>query len=399
MQIRLGTIRKAACAAALAAACCAGLVACSGNSNAAPTDPMLNTADTSGGVAATVNGTEIGENAITAYIEVYRSAQGLEEDDAWGEWLIDNGYTIDSIRGDTVEYYVSLELVRQAAQENDVTVSDEEIDEQMQAARDTVDSDEEWESALAEMGMSENVYRWNVELTLLQNALMEKVAADVAASDEEVLSYVQMYAGTYNGAKRSSHILFASGDDATATEVLDKINSGELDFAEAAQQYSTDTSAESGGDVGWDKMSTFVSEYQSALDALEVGQVSGLVTSDYGIHIITCTDLLEAPDEVTSLDQVSSGFVEYLREMVDTSAKQQAYSEYMTEYQDSADIVENSMPEGLSYVIDLAPYEEAAAAAAEETEESESAGTDDAASSDDAGDQAGADDAANQDAE
>lgn len=363
-------------------------------------DPVLNTADTSGGVAATVNGTEIGENAITAYIASFRSAQSLEDDDAWGEWLIDNGYTIDSVRGDTIDYYVSQELVRQAADENGVTVNEEDVDEQMQAARATVDSDEEWDSTLAEMGLNEEVYRSRVELNLLQNALMEKVAEDAAASDDEVLSYVQMYGSSLDGSKRSSHILFSSDDEATASEVLDRINSGELDFAEAAEEYSIDTSsAENGGDIGWDKMSSLVSEYQTALDGLEVGQVSGLVTSTYGIHIIKCTDQLDMPDEVTSLDQVSSGFVDYMREMVDTSAKQQAFSEYMTDYEDSADIVENSMPDGLPYVIDLTPYEEAATAAANETQESANDEADDAASSDDEGSQTDADDAANEGAE
>ena len=67
-----------------------------------------------------------------------------------------------------------------------------------------------------------------------------------------------MYDTTYDGAKRSSHILFDSGDEATAREVLDKLNAGELDFAEAAKEYSKDGSASDGGDVGWDKTSSFV---------------------------------------------------------------------------------------------------------------------------------------------
>ncbi len=44
-------------------------------------------------------------------------------------------------------------------------------------------------------------------------------------TDEVLLQYAQMYATYYNGAKKSSHILFNSDDEATAQEVLDKINS------------------------------------------------------------------------------------------------------------------------------------------------------------------------------
>lgn len=354
-----GSIARFGCAAVFVAACCAGLTACAGDSGATTTDPSLNTTDVSGGVAATVNGTDIGENAITAYITEFRSAQDLDNEDAWGEWLVDNGYTVDAIRGDTLDYYVSQELVRQAAEENDVSVDEEQVDEQVQKARDTVDSDDEWNEALSERGLNEETYRANVRMALLQNDLMEAVASDAAASDDEVLSSVQTYAKEYNGAKRSSHILFSSDDEATAQEVLDKINAGELDFAQAAREYSTDTaSAEDGGDIGWDKTMSLVDDYQTVLDGLGVGQVSGLVTSQYGIHIIKCTDQLEAPDEVTSLDQVSSGFVDYIRQSLDASEKQKAFSEYMTNYQDEADIVKNPLPDGLPYDIDLAPYEQ-----------------------------------------
>ncbi len=49
--------------------------------------------------------------------------------------------------------------------------------------------------------------------------------------------------------------------------VLDKINSGELSFEDAVEQYSEDTgSKEKKGDVGWDKLTTFVDSYQTALE-------------------------------------------------------------------------------------------------------------------------------------
>ena len=109
-------------------------------------------------------------------------------------------------------------------------------------------------------------------------------------SDEDVLSYAQTYISSFDGAKRSSHILFDADDTETAQSVLDQINAGTLDFAEAAKTYSKDSSAQNGGDVGWDKLNSFVSEYTAGLADLSKGQVSGLVTSSYGIHIIKCTD-------------------------------------------------------------------------------------------------------------
>ena len=123
-----------------------------------------------------------------------------------------------------------------------------------------------------------------------------------------------MYVSSFDNAKRSSHILFSAEDEATAQSVLDQINAGTLDFVEAVQEYSTDSAAKAkDGDVGWDKLSSFDTAYQEALDGLEKDQVSGLVTSSFGIHIIKCTDVYTAPEELTSTDQIPAEFVEQRR--------------------------------------------------------------------------------------
>ena len=165
-----------------------------------------------------------------------------------------------------------------------------------------------------------------------------------------------------------------SDDEATAQEVLDKINSGELDFAEAAKEYSQDEgSKEDGGNVGWDKLTSFVDEYQTALDGLEEGQVSGLVTSSYGIHIIKCTQVFNAPEEVTSIDQLPSEFMDSIKSTLESSAKQQAYSQWYQDYKSNADIQINDMPSGLVYDVSLDGVEPSSTSASTESDASTSA--------------------------
>lgn len=228
---------KIACAAALSAACCFAAVGCSQTKS---DSGDVSVSDTSEGVAATVNGTEIGEKAVTSYIANFRSMSNLESDADWAQWLVDNNYTAADIREEVINYYASQELIRQAAEENDIKVESSEIDSQVQQMRSYYDSDEDWENALKQIGTTESQYRSLLEISMLQQALQEKVAQPEDPTDEELLQYAQMYATYYNGAKKSSHILFNSDDEATAQEVLDKINSGELDFAEAAKEYSQD---------------------------------------------------------------------------------------------------------------------------------------------------------------
>lgn len=357
---------KVVCTAALAVSCCFGLVACS-QGEQSQTGSGIDVSDVSGGVAAKVNGTEIGENAVTAYVANFRNSNGLTDDTAWAQWMVDNGLTASDVRSQVIDYYVSQELIRQAASENGVTVDSSEVDSQISTMRNYYSSDEEWNAALEAVGTTEDQYRDMIELSLTETGLKDKVATATEPTDEEMLQYAQMYASAYDGAKKSSHILFASDDQATAQEVLDKINSGELDFAEAAQQYSQDEGSKAdGGNVGWDKLTSFVDEYQTALDSLEKDQVSGLVTSTYGIHIIKCTDVFTAPDEVTSIDQIPSEFSDSIKQSLETSSKNQSYSDWYQSYKESAEIETTDMPSGLAYDVStdgIEPSEGSTAAA------------------------------------
>lgn len=370
--MKTARVAKVVCVAGLAAACMCSAFACSSNDTAE---------GLTGGVAATVNGAEIAEDDVTTTIQNIRSANSLDDQDAWGEYLAGAGLTPESVRENIINSLVQEELVKQGAEERGVTVEDSEVDSYVSQIKANYDSDDKWKQALQQAGFEdENAYRENVKDGLTYNKLMDSFEVD-DPTDDEVVAYAADHVSQYDGAKRSSHILFSINDQETAQSVLDQLNAGEIDFADAAEQYSTDTaSAQKGGDVGWDKLTTFVDEYQNALDELEVGQISGLVESDYGYHIIKCTDEFTAPEEVTSLDQLPSEIVDALRSADLQQKKQEAYSDWFTEYKDSADIVINDMPEGLPYAVDMSQYE---------TDD----GSDDA-SADASADDASADDAA-----
>ena len=158
--------------------------------------------------------------------------------------------------------------------------------------------------------------------------------------------------------------------------------------------------------MGWDALSTFVTEYQDALAGLEKDQiVAAPVKSEYGYHIIKVTDVYEVPEGgITSVDQLPTEFQEYLTYMEQSNASQN-FSTWFEEYRNNAEITVNPMPEGLPYAIDLAPYEEAAAQNAEgdaaategteqpsdETMSAEDQAAADAAAADQAVDEAAAD--------
>lgn len=339
------SLAKSVVTVGLAAACAWSLAGCSGATGSG------------GGVAATVNGTEISEDEVTAMVDSVREQQSLSDEDSWGTWMAQYGYTPESVREEVLDGLINQEILLQKAGDRGVTVDDATVDENVESMKANYENDEKWQAALSSVGITEDQYRENIKLSLLYQGVIESFAEDAAPTDEQLLTAASTYATYYDGAKRSSHILFDASDTETAQQVLDQINAGTLDFVTAAEQYSKDTgSAAKGGDVGWDKLSSFVTEYTNGLKELSEGQVSGLVTSSYGIHIIKCTQVFNAPDEITSIDQIPSEFVETIRSMVLQQNEQTAYSDWLSSCRDSSDVVINDMPSGLSYYVDMSKY-------------------------------------------
>ena len=331
---------------ALAVACSLALVGCGGGNYGY-----------TGGTAATVNGQAIEEDTVTKYIQDFRTSAEMTDKDSWGKWLVSNQLDAATIREQVIDYYVDIELTNQACEEKGITVEDSEIDAQVEQMKANYGGDEKaWNDALAENGITEEQYRESIKNSMLTEKLSAAVAEEegTEASDDDVLSYLEMYSSMFDGSRKSSHILFAADDEETAQKVLDQINSGELDFAEAAKQYSTDTaSAENGGDVGWDAINSFVTDYGDALNDLDKGEVSGLVTSEYGIHIIMCTDTFDASKERSDVSDYPEEFVDYIRGIVDSQVQSGAFDTWFNEYKEAAEIVINDMPENVPYNVDL----------------------------------------------
>lgn len=315
-----------------------------------------------GGVAATVNGVNIKEDTVTEQIMSLRQSS-YESDEDWATYLSQQGLTPESYRENVIDSIARQYLLTQAEKEYDITVSQDDLDEAWDEAVENYGGDEDtFVDMITQFGFTKETYQENTKSSLAQEKLREKVASVEDPTDDQIVSYINENLDTYNEARRSSHILFKVADDATdeesaeveakAQEVLDKLNAGEVEFADAAKEYSEDSSADDGGDVGWDKLTTFVTEYQDALSALSTGQMSGLVKTTYGYHIILCTDQFNV-ESVSSADEIPEAIRDAISSKIKTEEESAKYSTWLNDYIDKADIKINEMPEDAPYNVDM----------------------------------------------
>ncbi|WP_320822603.1 SurA N-terminal domain-containing protein [Reinekea sp.] len=128
---------------------------------------------------------------------------------------------------------------------------------------------------------------------------MADLVADALVTDAEVESAYQSYLAALaaDEQRNVSHILFADGDDnaAEAQAVLARLAAGEA-FADLATELSDDPgSAEFGGSLGELIPDVYAAEFYNAAMALEQeGEVSGLVVTEYGVHLIQLESLSTA---------------------------------------------------------------------------------------------------------
>jgi peptidyl-prolyl cis-trans isomerase C len=108
---------------------------------------------------------------------------------------------------------------------------------------------------------------------------------------------------------RAAHLLVATEDEANAAKA--RLDAGEA-FAEVAAAVSTDVTSANGGDLGWFGEGAMVDEFETAVMALDIGEISDPFETQFGWHIVTLTDQRVSP--VPSFEQVAQQLTAELQE-------------------------------------------------------------------------------------
>lgn len=290
------TAKKIATVAIVGAISAFCLSACSQEQPSGSSEPAINMSDTSGGVAVVVNGEEIGENAVSEYIALFRANNSLEDDEAFGQYMGTNDYTPEKLRELIIEDYINQALIRQIAAEKGIEVTDAEVDKAIENVKKQLGNESTWRIMLKQYGMNEQQYRDQMRLSLLRQKIM---------------------------------------NDITGASQLDSLYT---QFTSALRQN------------GGDELANLMDEIASKMDEAS-GTDKVKADDETVLAIIKLSE--EDYKDAQSLDDIPAELVSAYRTSATSQMQQLAYEQFMNKYREDADITINEMPENLPYMVEV----------------------------------------------
>ena len=202
-----------------------------------------------------------------------------------------------------LERLIEEKLVDQEVKKSGIKVSSKEVEAAVEEVmRRNAASQEDLEKALAADGLTLETYKKQIEKGLQRQKLISwSVKVETKAGEKEWREFYQKNMDRYrtNETYRPGQILFIIPKGATPEEireirkkcqkVLEKIKGGE-DFGEMALLFSEDSSNKDRGDLGYFKKGELVPAFERGALGLKVGEVSGIIRTEFGFHIIKLID-------------------------------------------------------------------------------------------------------------
>jgi len=195
-------------------------------------------------------------------------------------------------------------LIEQEARRSGIKVTSKEIEGAVEEVKQKNKiNQEELEKALAAEGLTLEAFKKELERRILRTKFVSSaVKVEQKAGEKELMEFFQKNVNHYrvNESYRTAHILFLILPDATpeqiqgirkkSQKVLERIKEG-ADFAKMVMEYSEDTSSrKDGGDLGYFKKGELLPALEKEAMRLQVGEVSGLIRTELGFHILKLLD-------------------------------------------------------------------------------------------------------------
>lgn len=250
-------------------------------------------------IAITVNDESISDEDIAMEVSrlMQMRARGLSPQDLES--------TRRAMRKEASVNFVNRLLLKQEVSKQNIEIADEKVEERFTMIKEDFGSEEVFKARIERMNMTEDDVRREVASGLAIEKLIEMQTASLPEpSEEELEAYYNEHIEWYTEPEkvRASHILIKvnpADDDQvraqkrTSTEELLEKARGGANFAQLAVEHSECPSNSRGGDLDFFAREQMVEEFATAAFALDVDEISDIVETKFGYHIIKATDRRE----------------------------------------------------------------------------------------------------------
>jgi parvulin-like peptidyl-prolyl isomerase len=246
-----------------------------------------NRPQTTGGLIAEVNNTGISfqqwQNAFYNFISRYDN-QTLSN-------MTDE--TLAFVKNSVTEQLINSILLYQHAQDTDITIPENEINEEIENIKNSFESESDFNDALRRSNLTIRQLKEDINRQLMIGEAIEREYEKIELTEEEISQYYEENNKNFfePEKRKTSHILVEDKEE--AQKILNQLNDGMVDFEQLAREKSICPSSEQGGDLGYITRGQMVGEFETAAFSLEEGQISEIVETEYGYHIIKCEDIQE----------------------------------------------------------------------------------------------------------
>jgi len=304
-----------------------------------PTDVPKKPENVTNAIVAIVN-----DDIITLH-DVHREAQPAVSEAEKKGALSDTARS--KIRRTSLDRLIEKKLTEQKVRELNIKVSEEEIRQAIDDVRkqNNISSQEALVTALAAQGLSFDQYRAQLQEQIEKLKLVSmEVRAKVQVGETEMRNYYAANLAKYTEEEsfRARHIFFKTGEKATPDEIQRSKTTalsvladakGGKDFAELAKKFSEDPAArKDGGDLGSFKKGDMQPDLEKTILSLKPGEVSDLVTTPIGFHIIK----LEA--RVAGTTKPFESVKAEIEEILYRNKSEERFSQWVKDLRDKASV-------------------------------------------------------------
>ena len=282
---------------------------------------------------AVVNGQEISAEAVNFELDrLVRFYMGH------GMTMAEIRQNLPKLEAKALDQAIGAKLLLDQAARLDIPVTEKDIDAEVARVVQQVGGEENYKKALAAQGIAEADFRKELEKGARVNMLVNQACAHVAdPTEDEVTAFYEAHKAEYVEPPQvlCQHILVKGSNDAALDkikEIRERIVNDNADFAEEAKKHSDCPSGAQGGSLGWFGRGMMVPEFDKAAFEMKKGEVSGVVTTEFGYHIIY------KADERGGGQQTIVDVHDQIKDLLRHEARGKAMDAYVAELREKATI-------------------------------------------------------------